>query len=66
MYPPILRVHLKSSAKDLSNDSYAIFLCLLFYSDFLHKTHVVGTHLNCIDKSMQFKWVLTTHAFIKK
>ena len=28
--------------------------------------YVVRTHLNCIDKSMQFKWVLTTYAFIKK
>ena len=26
----------------------------------------MGTHLNCIDKSMQFKWVPTTYAFIKK
>ena len=26
----------------------------------------MGTHLNCIDKSMQFIWVLTTHAFMKK
>ena len=23
------------------------------------------THLNCIDKSMQFKWVPTTYAFIE-
>ena len=28
--------------------------------------YVVGTHLNCIDKSMQFKWVPTTYAFNKK
>ena len=26
----------------------------------------MGTHLNCIDKSMQFKWITTTYAFIKK
>ena len=25
--------------------------------------YVLGTHLNCIDKSMQFKWVPTKHAF---
>ena len=34
--------------------------------DFLNEAYVVGTHLNCIDKSMQFKWVPTTYAFIKK
>ena len=28
--------------------------------------YVVGTHLNCIDVSMQFKWVPTSYAFIKK
>ena len=26
----------------------------------------MGTHLNCIDKSMQFKWVPTTYAFYKE
>ena len=26
----------------------------------------MGTRLNCIAKSMQFKWVPTTNAFIKK
>ena len=30
------------------------------------KTYVVGTHLNCIDLLMQFKWVPTIYAFIKK
>ena len=30
------------------------------------KAHVVGTHLNCTDLSMQFKYVPTTCAFIKK
>ena len=33
---------------------------------FFTKAYVVGTHLNCIDLSMQFKWVPITHAFIKK
>ena len=32
---------------------------------FLLKAYVVGTHLNCI-KSMQFKRVPTTYAFVKK
>ena len=44
------------------NDVYAIFCFMIFFI----KAHVVGTHLNCIDKSMQFKWVPTTNAFIKK
>ena len=33
---------------------------------FFIKAYVVGTHLNCIDLSVQFKWVPTTYAFIKK
>ena len=48
------------SAKDLFDDVYVIFLL------FFIKAYVVGTHLNCIDKSMQFKWVPTTYASIKK
>ena len=51
----------KRSAKDLSNYTYSI-LFLIFFT----KAYVVGTHLNCIDKSMQFKWVPTTYAFVKK
>ena len=52
-------------AEDLSNDAYVMFLCFLFLIFFI-KAYVVDTHLNCIDKSMQFKWVPTTYAFIKK
>ena len=37
-----------------------------FFLYFFTKAYVVGTHLNCIDKSMQFKWVPTTYAFVKK
>ena len=48
--------------KDLSNDAYAMFL-YVFFSDFRYKSNVVGTHF---DKSMQFKWVPTTYAFMKK
>ena len=33
---------------------------------FFIKAYVVDTHLNCIDESMQFKWVSTTYAYIKK
>ena len=32
------------------DDDYAIFFLIFFI-----KAYVVGTHLNCIDKSMQFK-----------
>ena len=45
---------------------FCVFFCLfVFYFDFLYKAYVVGTHLNCIDKSMQFSWVPTTDAFLK-
>ena len=39
----------KRSEKDLFDIDYASFLI------FFIKAYVVGTHLNCIDKSMQFK-----------
>ena len=71
MYLPILKVHLKKkkkkTAKDLSNNAYAMFLYVFFFFlIFFIKAYVVGTHLNCIDKSMQFKWVPTPYAFTKK
>ena len=56
---------LKKLRKDLSNNAYAKFL-YVFFLNFLYKAYVVGTHLNCIDKSMQFKWVPTTYAHMKK
>ena len=66
---PILRVHFKKkkkrSVKDLSNDAYAIFCGVFFFVIFFIKAYVMGTHLICIDKSMQFKWVPTTFAFKK-
>ena len=52
-----------------SNNAYAMFwyvFFFFFFFNFLYKAYVVGTHLNCIDKSMQFKWVPTTYAFMKK
>ena len=36
------------------------------YIYFFIKTYVVDTHLNCLDKSRQFKRVPTTYASIKK
>ena len=57
----------KDQRNNSSNYAYAMFLCVcMFLSDFFVKAYVVGTHLNCIDKSMQFKWVPTTYPFIKK
>ena len=44
--------------------SISFFYFIFFF--FNKKAYVVGNHLNCIDKSMQFKWVPTTYAFIKK
>ena len=43
-------------------DVFVFFFLLIFFI----KAYVLGTHLNCIDKSMQFKWVPTTYTFIKK
>ena len=58
----LLKVHFKKrSAKDFLDDVYAIFFLTFFI-----KAYVVSTHLNCIDKSMQFKLIPTTYAFIKK
>ena len=42
------------------------FFFFFFFCFFFVKKYVVGTHLNCIDKSMKFKWVHTTYAFIKE
>ena len=56
MHPPILKVRLKMSVKDLSNDAYAMFLCCLFLLlIFFIKTYHAGTHLNCLDLLRQFK-----------
>ena len=49
----------KRSAKYLFDDDLVNFIY------FFIKAYVVGTHLNCIDESMQFKWVPTTYAFIQ-
>ena len=49
----------KRSAKDLSNDEF-------YFLIFFIKAYIVDSHLNCIDKSLQFKCVPTTYAFIRK
>ena len=57
----------KKRKKKKQRRAYAMFSCVRFFSlNFFTKAYVVGTHLNCIDKSMQFKWVPTTYAFIKR
>ena len=63
MYPPIISE--TRSVNDLFNGANMMF-CVLFFLIFFLKAYVMGTHLNCIDKSMQFKWVPTTYAFIKR
>ena len=46
----------KRSAKDVTNDANVMFLCahFFFFPIFFIKAYVVGTHLKCINKSMQF------------
>ena len=61
-----IRAHFKEkSAEDFMrsvfNDAYAIL-----FSDFLYKAYVVGTRLNCLFLSRQFKQVPITYVFIKK
>ena len=60
MYLPTRGTVFKRLVKDFFDDVFAI--CFLIFSI---KAYVVGTHLNCINKLMQFKWVPTTYAFIK-
>ena len=45
---------------------YFVMFMRSFFLIFFIETYVVGTYLNCMDKSMQFKWVPTTYAIIKK
>ena len=46
-------------------NGFQITTSVLFVYFFI-KEYVVGTHLNFIDFSVQFKWVPTTYALIKK
>ena len=57
----LITAHIRISAQ--SSDSVVFRLQPVYV---LCTTYVVGTHLNCIDLSMQFRWVPTTYAFIKK
>ena len=57
----LLRIHYKRDQKK----TY-LMMIMQFFLIFFINAYVVGTHLNCINKSMLFKWVPTTYAFIKK
>ena len=65
MFQPTLRVHIKRKeiSEGLINDAYAIFFVIFLFVIFFIEAYVVGTDLNCIDKSMQFKWAPTTFGF---
>ena len=56
----LLRIHYKNQKRTY------LMMIIRFFLTFFIKAYVVGAHLNCMDKSMQFKWVPTTYAFIKK
>ena len=56
----------KDTLKNKYQQRPYLAMFMRFFLSFFIKTYVVGTHLNCIDKSMQFKWVPATYAFIKK
>ena len=57
-HAPISAVKQFSNLKDYNQCTFIYF--------FMKKTYVVGTHLNCLDKSRQFKRVATTYDYIKK
>ena len=48
------------SAKDLCIRCLCDVFVRSFFLIFFIKAYIVGTNLNCIDKSMQFSWVPTT------
>ena len=57
----LLRIHYKKDQKRTH-----LMMTMWFFLTFFTKAYVVGTHLNCTDLSMQFKWVSSTYAFVKK
>ena len=44
---------------------HSLQITSVYFLSTFFKAYTVGTHFNCIDLSMQFRWVLTTYAFIK-
>ena len=69
---PLKYVYTKGTLKKDQRKIYLMMLTqcfcvfLVFFLIFFIKAYVVGTHLKCIDKSVHFKLVPTTYAFIKK
>ena len=68
MYPPKLRVHLKKTKKKKKGQrgTYLMMLMRSLCVCVGGGGGVRGTHFNCIDKSMNFKWLPTTYAFMMK
>ena len=66
----ILRVYFKKKKKkEHLRWTYQMMLMrccvVVFFLIFFIKAYDVGTHMNCINNLMQFKWVPTTYTFIK-
>ena len=62
----LITAHTPISAQSRNSVVFRLQQVYVFSRYFFIKPYVVGTHLNCIDLLMQFKWVSTTYAFIKK
>ena len=45
----------KDTLKNKYQQRLYLVMFMRFFSDFFIKAYIVGTHLNCIDKTMQFK-----------
>ena len=58
----LIRVHFK---EDCTRGLFMMLMRCSFLIVFI-KAYVVGNHLNCLDKSRQFKCVPATYDFIKK
>ena len=62
----LITAHTPISSRS-SNEVYSLQITASVFSRyFFIKAYDVGTHLNCINLLMQFKWVPTTNTFIKK
>ena len=61
---------LKKKKKDQQRTNLMIFkgffFMFFFFLNLFLKAYVVGNHLNCIDKSMQFKWIPTPLCLYKE
>ena len=48
-------IPIKDTLKKDQKRTYLMMIMRFFFLIFFIKAYVVGTHLNCMDKSMQFK-----------